>query len=45
LDGNKRGGCQNGNDTHYDTKTRLNYRTRSYKTTSVATDAANHVLT
>ena len=29
LDGNKRGGRQNGNDTHYDTKTRLNYPTRS----------------
>ena len=29
LDGNKRGGRQNGNDTHHDTKTRLNYRTRS----------------
>ena len=29
LDGNKRGGRQNGNDTHHDTKTRLNYHTRS----------------
>ena len=29
LDGNKRGGRQNGNDTYHDTKTRLNYRTLS----------------
>ena len=31
LDGNKRGGRQNGNDTYHDTKTRLNYRTLSNK--------------